>query len=114
MNEQPLNILLVEYDALARLRDPNSEIGAPLLIILDLNMPRMSGQEFLAELRDDSLLRSNVVLVLTTSNAASDLMASYEKHVAGYVLKSRVGEKFETLISLLDAYYTSVEFPPSH
>ena len=98
---------------MAQLRDPSSEIESPLIIILDLNMPRMNGDEFLAELRRDASLRNNVVVVLTTSDAASDVMASYEKNVAGYVLKSRVGEKFESLISLLDAYHTSVEFPPA-
>ena len=98
-------------EALAMLRSPGSELNSPLMIVLDLNMPRMNGDEFLTELRADPALRNSVVLVLTTSDAATDLIASYDKNVAGYVLKSRVGERFETLIAFLESYYTSVEFP---
>ena len=138
--EQPLSIVLVEDDdvdamafqrhvgrssiptqihravdgveALTLLRDRQLVSIHSTVIVLDLNMPRMNGQEFLAELRGDPQLKSFVVFVLTTSDAESDLRASYEKNVAGYVLKSGVGEKFEKMTELLSSYYKTVEFPP--
>lgn len=97
-------------DGLAKLRELNCE--SPLLVFLDLNMPRMSGAEFLRELRHDVELRHHIVFVLTTSSAASDLRASYEQNVAGYLLKSDVGNKFQGLIALIESYFGLVTFPP--
>ena len=94
-------------------QDEHESVNHPYLIILDLNMPRMSGQEFLEELRKDYRLQSSIVFVLTTSNDDRDKMQAYEKNIAGYLLKSNVGEDFENLIELLDHYWRYVEFPPS-
>jgi len=62
----------------------------PYIILLDLNMPRMSGIEFLEVIRHDDALRDTVVFVLTTSKADEDRTAAYKKHVAGYIVKSDV------------------------
>ncbi|MBC7541582.1 MAG: response regulator [Candidatus Sericytochromatia bacterium] len=83
----------------------------PLLILLDINMPRMNGVEFLRELRGDDLLRDCIVFVLTTSNSEEDIMAAYDFNVAGYLVKNDVGNGFVKLIDLLDSFWRIVEFP---
>lgn len=67
------------FDYLAR-QGPFAAPGAapqPCLILLDLNMPRMDGREALARIRADESLRQVPVVVLTTSKAQEDVMASY-------------------------------------
>ena len=99
--------------ALELLRDPVDRFPRPFVILLDLNMPRMNGIEFLAELREDPALSDSVVFVLTTSNADEDKVRAYEHHVAGYILKSNVGSDFAELASMLGHYWQLVELPPA-
>lgn len=142
MRPKPLHILLVEDDeidaeavlralrqqqlsytltraldgleALHLLRGQNSysSLCKPHLILLDLNMPRMNGFEFLQALRADSDLKQSIVFVLTTSDRDEDKLAAYNQQVAGYLLKSKMGTDFTGLITLLSCYEKSVEFPP--
>lgn len=93
--------------------DPDAENGVPrpCVVLLDLNMPRMSGIEFLKELRADPDLRRTVVFVLTTSSSEEDMIQSYELNVAGYALKGEVGKEFQRLVSMLDSYWRVVELP---
>lgn len=88
-------------------------ISRPFLVLLDLNMPRMNGLEFLRELRADPALHDSIVFVLTTSKKHEDIAAAYGLHVAGYIVKSEVGEGFLQLVSLLDNYWRVVELPTS-
>lgn len=89
----------------------SARIPEPYLILLDLNMPRMNGIEFLKELRGDTKLQSDIVFVLTTSNDERDKISAYKYNVAGYVVKSQVGEGFMHLISLLEDFKVVVQFP---
>lgn len=101
-------------EALALLRGGAGGVEAlprPYLILLDLNMPRMNGLEFLTELRADPDLRDSIVFVLTTSRSDEDRVASYNLNVAGYIVKSDVGAGFVRLLGLLDHYWRIVEFP---
>ena len=86
-------------------------LGRPVLVLLDLNMPRMGGLEFLEELRADPELTTTVVFVLTTSKLDEDRTASYAKHVAGYVVKTELEAGFLDLAELLQAYWRVVELP---
>ncbi len=61
-----------------------------LIVLLDLNMPRMNGHEFLAEIRSDPILHQTIVFVLTTSSLESDRSRAYERNIAGYFVKSNV------------------------
>lgn len=88
-------------------------LARPFLILLDLNMPRMNGIEFLHTLRDDPLLHDSLVFVLTTSDDDRDKVAAYARHVAGYLVKSRVGDDFVELVNMLECYWRYVEFPPT-
>lgn len=100
-------------DALEKLRGGNNQaaVTPPYVILLDLNMPRMTGHEFLAELRADPILGDSIVFVLTTSDNECDLRAAYSKSVAGYILKSNVDSNFANLFNLLDAYVSLAMLP---
>ena len=87
------------------------EIPAPFIILLDLNMPRMNGLEFLEALRTDPMLTHAVVFVLTTSKSDEDLVAAYRKHVAGYVFKQHMDRDFLEVIGLVEHYWRLVELP---
>jgi CheY-like chemotaxis protein len=86
------------------------KVAQPLLVLLDLNMPRMNGIEFLRELRTDNALKSTVVFVLTTSGADADRAKAYEQCVAGYMVKSGVGPQFKGLARFLTEYRSTVLF----
>lgn len=81
------------------------------LVLLDLNMPRMNGIEFLRELRSDATLRATPVVVLTTSNDDRDKVDAYDLNVAGYLLKPVTFLSFVELMTALNRYWTLVEMP---
>jgi len=111
----PIRVARNGVEALELLRKPApAGIARPFLILLDLNLPRMDGHEFLAELRADPRLQDSIVFVLTTSKSDEDKIKSYDLHVAGYLVKSQVGPGFLNLVDLLDRYWRIVEFPPVH
>jgi CheY-like chemotaxis protein len=99
-------------DALEMLRGTNGRgrLPRPYLILLDLNMPRMGGVEFLEELRKDEDLKKSVVFIMTTSGADEDKVKTYNLGVAGYILKTRANA-FLDATTLLDTYWRVVEFP---
>lgn len=90
---------------------PDLMIEKPYLILLDLNMPRMNGFEFLQEIRDDEKLHDSIVFVLTTSDAESDKSRAYHENIAGYMVKSAIGPQFVKLAALLDNYRSTVALP---
>ena len=100
-------------EALEILRGENGQekLEKPYLILLDLNMPRMNGIEFLDEVREDPEHHGAIVFVLTTSSAEEDRIKSYDKNVAGYMLKSNAGDTFIKALSMLEHYWRVVEFP---
>ncbi|HEY9670871.1 MAG TPA: response regulator [Waterburya sp.] len=81
------------------------------LILLDLNMPKMNGIEFLRELRADPALRAIPVIVLTTSNEDKDKVEAYNLNVAGYIIKPVTFSKFVEAIATLNKYWTLTELP---
>jgi CheY-like chemotaxis protein len=100
-------------DALEMLRGTNDRerFPRPYLILLDLNMPRMGGVEFLQELRKDEDLKKSIVFVMTTSGADEDKVKAYNLGVAGYILKTNPANAFLEATALLDTYWRVVEFP---
>lgn len=106
----PLQVASDGIQALEMLR--NGEIPVSRrIILLDLNMPRMNGIEFLRELRADPELRLTPVIVLTTSNDERDRVEAYNLNVAGYLLKPVTFVNFVELMATLNKYWSLVELP---
>ncbi len=87
-------------------------LSRPNLLVLDINMPRMNGLELLEKIRDDADLHDSIVFMLTTSNDDEDKIEAFHLNVAGYLLKSDVGNSFIKAVELMDNYWRLVEFPP--
>lgn len=81
------------------------------LILLDLNMPKMGGIEFLRELRADPDLRKIPVIVLTTSNEEKDKLEAYNLNVAGYIVKPVTFTKFVEVMATVNKYWMLSEMP---
>lgn len=138
MPERVLNILLVEDDEVdvmnVRRAFERNNVSNPLfvagnglealdmlrsdqipkerrLILLDLNMPKMNGIEFLQELRADPELLGTPVVVLTTSNDDQDKIDAYNLNVAGYLLKPVTFSNFCEQMTMLNKYWALVEMP---
>lgn len=79
------------------------------LILLDLNMPKMGGLEFLHELRADPELKATPVIVLTTSDEDRDKVEAYNLNVAGYILKPVTFANFAEVMVTLNKYWTLCE-----
>ncbi len=105
----PLFIARNGLEALDMLRSGN--VPFPHIIILDINMPKMNGLEFLKALRADDNLKSASVFVMTTSNDDSDKINAYNLNVAGYILKPLSFEKFISSVATLNSYWKLCERP---
>jgi CheY-like chemotaxis protein len=106
----PLFVVGNGVEALEKLRD-GTYPKERRIILLDLNMPKMNGIEFLRELRKDPELRATPVVVLTTSDADRDKVAAYDLNVAGYLLKPVTFSNFCEIMVALNKYWTLVEMP---
>jgi CheY-like chemotaxis protein len=111
-----INPLYVAGNGLEALTMLRGELGqlpiVPLerrIILLDLNMPKMNGLEFLQELRADSTLRHTPVVMLTTSNEEQDRIQAYDLNVAGYILKPVTFGNFVELMVTLNKYWALCE-----
>ncbi|TYK67034.1 response regulator [Colwellia echini] len=110
--EKIANVLVRAHDGIEALEIlAQGRVDAPYIILLDLQMPRMNGLEFLKAFRDDYQYTNCVVFVLTTSKADEDMIASYQKNIAGYFLKSSTSDKLLEIVKVLDGYWKIVQFP---
>jgi len=111
----PVYVATNGIEGLSMLRSNNNEPPqvptARRLILLDLNMPKMGGIEFLLELRSDPKLRPTPVVVMTTSNQDQDRVEAYNLNVAGYILKPVTFSNFVELMATLNKYWTLCEMP---
>ncbi len=96
-------------DALQYLREPN--IDRPCIILLDLNMPKMNGLEFLQVLKQDTILKKIPVIVLTTSKNEQDKLESFRLGVAGYMIKPVDYQQFVEVVRTINLYWTLSEMP---
>jgi CheY-like chemotaxis protein len=87
--------------------EAGTQIAQPCLILLDINMPRMNGLEFLQEIRNNDALKQNIAIILTTSARNEDKITAYNLSVAGYVLKENIG----SLVEMLGQYCQINELP---
>lgn len=96
-------------EALEHLRDPKNK--KPCIILLDLNMPRMNGIEFLRVAKVDKALKRIPVVMLTTSKEEQDRVDSFELGVAGYMIKPVDYQQFVEVAQTIDLYWTLSELP---
>jgi CheY-like chemotaxis protein len=89
------------------------KIKRPFVILLDLQMPRMNGLEFLTTLRKDSDYKNSVVFVLTTSQDEKDIFNSYQSNIAGYFIKDEIDDGLISIVDIFDAYRKVVYLPVS-
>ena len=111
----PLYVAFNGLEALEMLRGDNGDSPQipqqRRIILLDLNMPRMGGLEFLQELRADSKLRPIPVIILTTSDEDKDRIEAYKLNVAGYLLKPVKFSQFAETMATLNKYWSLCEIP---
>ncbi len=110
------NPVVVAHDGLEALDCLRGENGReavtpPYVILLDLNMPRMDGIEFLSELRADKSLKHSIVFVLTTSSAQKDRVQAYAHNVAGFITKGASNDVILQAVRMLDLYWRVVKLP---
>lgn len=110
-----LNVAADGVEALAFLRREGQHATAPQpdLILLDLNLPKKSGPEVLAEIKADPELRRIPVVILTVSKAEEDVLKSYNLHANCYITKPVNLDQFlEVVKSIEDFWLTVVMLPP--
>jgi CheY-like chemotaxis protein len=105
----PMDVAEDGEQALAYLKEPGRWL--PGLILLDLNMPRMGGIEFLKIIKQDTTLRRLPVVVLTTSKEERDRVGAYNLCVAGYIVKPVNYLKFVEVVRTITLYWTLCESP---
>ena len=105
----PLIIVENGEEALEYLRDPNK--AKPGIILLDLNMPKMNGIEFLEIAKKDDKIKRIPVVVLTTSKEDQDKIESFNLGVAGYMIKPVDYLQFVEVVKTIHLYWTLSELP---
>jgi len=105
----PLVLTTNGEEALQYLRNESNE--KPCVTLLDLNMPKMNGIEFLKIVKADDVLRKIPIVVLTTSKEESDIVESFKLSVAGYIVKPVDYKKFVEAIRAIELYWTLSELP---
>jgi chemotaxis family two-component system response regulator Rcp1 len=103
----------VKAMAFLRRQGEHAKAPRPDLILLDLNLPRKDGREVLREIKEDELLRTIPVVVLTTSKAEEDIVKSYSLHANCYVTKPLSLQEFIDVLRSIEAFwFTTVRLPP--
>jgi len=109
-----LNVVADGVEAMAYLRREGQyeEALRPDLLLLDLNLPRKPGREVLADIKTDPWLRMIPVVVLTTSEAEEDIVASYQLHANAYVIKPVDFEQFAASVRQIGDFFLSIARVP--
>ncbi len=100
---EALEILIDETGGIA--------VTDPFVILLDINMPRMNGHEFLAALREREEISNARVFALTTSNNPLDISRAYEKNISGYIVKPDTPSGLLDVLSALKQFWEVCEPP---
>jgi CheY-like chemotaxis protein len=111
-----LNVVMNGEDAIAYMRKqgPFADAPRPDLVILDLNLPRRNGREVLRDVKGDPELRRIPIVVLTTSEAETDVLAVYDLHANAYVRKPADFDEFVGAVRAIDHFYSRVvRLPPA-
>lgn len=108
------NVSLIAHDGAEALEMLRANAGknavGPWILLVDINMPRLNGHEFVEKLRADEELGDSIVFMLTTSDRDQDKQRAYAQNVAGYVVKSDAGSNFAGLADMLRGFLSCVQF----
>jgi chemotaxis family two-component system response regulator Rcp1 len=96
-----------------RRQGPHVDAARPDLVLLDLNLPKMDGRELLREMKSDTSLRIIPVVVLTTSDAETDVLRSYDLHANAYITKPLDMEQFIRVVKGIDDFWFGIVRLPS-
>jgi CheY-like chemotaxis protein len=88
-------------------------VEPPYIIVADIQMPRMTGVEFIEKVRSSERHKDSVIFVLTTSKAGRDVNACYQNHVAGYFSKDEAGRNFKDVVNIINDYTKLAVLPGS-
>jgi two-component system, chemotaxis family, response regulator Rcp1 len=97
-----------------RQRGKHANAARPDLVLLDLNLPRKSGREVLAEVKEDPELRAIPIVVLTTSSAEQDILQSYDLHANCYITKPVDLIQFMKIVNSTCDFWLDIVKLPSH
>ncbi|MFN8051012.1 MAG: response regulator [Acidimicrobiales bacterium] len=105
-----LDVVANGEEAIAFLRRTGAYTDAvePHLVLLDLNLPRMGGEEVLAEVKADPSLSHIPVIVLTTSDAEADVLHTYQLHANAFITKPVDFERFHDVVRRIDDFFLTV------
>ncbi|MCG6882320.1 MAG: response regulator [Silicimonas sp.] len=100
-------------EALTLLREDarKQRLPRPFVIMLDINMPRMNGHEFLETLRGDDAVRDARVFVFTTSDSKKDVCQAYRNNANGYIVKPNSSSELQDVLSALQNFWSACENP---
>jgi len=102
-----LNPLLITHNGEEALNFLNEAVeDLPSVIVLDINMPKMNGHEFLASLNKNTVFKDIPIIMLTSSKELQDVDNSFEQGISGYVLKPVDYQQFLSSIQVLSPYWT--------
>jgi CheY-like chemotaxis protein len=101
-------------EGLALLSEYQACNSSAFIVILDLNMPKLNGFEFLEKVRSNESLKKAVIFVFSTSDAESDVERAFFYNVAGYFVKPATGAKNEYITDFLKDYLQISQFPGSY
>lgn len=101
------------YEALDVLRgyEGGQPLAMPYIVILDMNMPKMNGLEFLEALRSDASIAHAPVFVLTTSDRQEDIVAAYRFNICGYIVKPIKMSAMLEALATLNSFWNLSEYP---
>jgi two-component system, chemotaxis family, response regulator Rcp1 len=80
----------------------------PDIILLDINLPRIDGKKVLEEIKNDPLLRTIPVVVLTSSKVEKDILESYHLHANSYIIKPVTLEKFGKVAAAVESFWFGI------
>jgi len=108
-----LHVATDGVDAMAFLKQRGDHALAPRpdIILLDLNLPKLDGREVLAQIKQDDSLKLIPTIILTTSDAETDILKSYQLHANGYLTKPVELVAFELLVESIRDFWTKVKMP---
>ncbi|MFI7213380.1 response regulator [Micromonospora maritima] len=114
--EKVIDVVADGEEAMEFLRREGRHVEAqrPDVILLDLNMPRMDGRQVLGEVKRDESLRTIPIVVLTTSNADTDVVSSYTLQANAYVTKPIDLDDFNDVVRRIDEFFGRVVVLPKH